>query len=129
MSTRPLRDRIAGVKAGKDVRGDALEFEPPAKIKSTARFALSKHLLAQSQSPAITDLQITAQNVAAKGDLLKKRYQNNSYSAEGTVTYFVRDHVTDTVSQKQTSKFELKFEDALDRNGFPDVNITEFSIY
>lgn len=129
--TRPLRDRIAGTKRNKAERGNVIEQPLDAKIKSTVKFALAKHFREKGFSVALAaPIEVESQNSNKKGDLLgrKQKYQNNSYTAEGWATYFLTPHAGGPPREKVRKQFSIKFGDALDSNGMPDIKINEFAV-
>lgn len=128
--TLPLSHRIKGVQKGKGKRGEIIENDPSDKVQVAVRTALAVYLRDKGCSPAVTALEVEDFTVAKKGDLLgrKKKYQNNNYTATGSITYFLREHAGDKVHEKQTSPFSVSFEDTLDGNSLPTLKIVKFEL-
>jgi len=123
---KPLSWGIKGVLKKKGVRGSPVQFKPAEKIPIAVKSALGDYFRKQGFSPATTELKVESFTCNPKGELFKKIFANNSYSAKGSITYFLREHAGDRVYEKQTSTFSIAFEDALDRNGMPFTSVTRF---
>jgi hypothetical protein len=127
--TLPLSSRVKGVLKAKGVRGNIVEYAPSEKIPIAVKYALALHLKEKGFSPAVVGNPVVDDFTSSKkGDLLKKKYQNNNYTARGSITYFLREIATDKAFEKQTSVFDLKFEDELDQNGTPSMKIVKFEL-
>jgi hypothetical protein len=127
--TTPWSHRIKGTHKTKGKRGDIIQYEPSEKVPLAVKLAIADHFRAKGFSPAVIDpIKIDEFTCNKKGDLLKKVFQNNTYSATGQITYFLREHTADVAHEKQTNPFSIKFEDALDEHGTPLMKVTNFEL-
>jgi hypothetical protein len=120
--------RIAGVKTGHKDRGEIIELPHPQKLEEALKMEVAK--LSEKNEEFKGHL-TWARNVktaefsfTSKGALLKDKWQNNVYSATGTVEINIRRLSPDRLLNPKTKEFSIKFEDALDNWGMPDLKVT-----
>lgn len=107
-------------------RGKINEMTPEGKAVEALKEALSlsggfgiKGTLCYA-----TDIKLDSVSTYQQGALLNKLFANNSYYAKGTAVIHTRDIATDTIGPKFKHSFRLKFNDKLDPQGLPDLDVT-----
>lgn len=117
--------KIKSVTRGKNP-GDVIEFSAEEKVPLALQDAVVEYPDFKSKYLTyVRDVKISKLTYSPKGELFGKKWQNNTYSAEGQVTLHHRSVAKDLVLQPRRKTFKLKFEDKLDNNGLPDVKIME----
>jgi hypothetical protein len=126
--------KIKGVEGGRN-RGEPIEYTPPEKVVLAVQDAVSHDavghrayfpgLLAAVERPSFVTEKF---NYSPKGDLLKGKWQNNTYSAEGMASILIVDLKSDTARPTRKIRYRIRFEDALDTLGQPDLTVSHFEI-
>lgn len=112
--------------AGKN-RGDVIEFMAEEKVLEAAKLALSEHFVPEGYRAYATDLRCLSFSSSPIGGLLRGKWQHNSYHAEVAGVVNRVDMAKDQLLAGRPMKFAINFEDALDKNGMPDLKIKTFS--
>ena len=118
---------IKGVKGGRE-RGTPVEYTPSEKVEPALKLAVTQHPEWQEFAVYVTDTKVKAMNFTPNGDPIRKRWQNNRYTAEGTATFNFRHKAKDKLFAPRTATFRLEFCDCADENGLPALKIEKFSV-
>ena len=125
-----MKRAIAGVSKNKKSRGDIIEMTPEDKVELAVKDAMAHHskwFPNWGQKLAwCTKLKISDSRYSAKGNLLKKRYANNSYTARGSLMAHLQEG--HSIFEPRLREFEITFCDCLDDNGIPDLTVEKFKI-
>lgn len=121
--------RFKGVvtKKGRN-RGDVIEYQPDEKVKVAIGVAITKHEAFNEMLVFPKKTEVKNLLTSAKGGLLKKMWQNNSYEASGRIEIARRHKEKDRVLRPLTFDFTIKLEDCLCPNGLPDLKTVEMSL-
>lgn len=123
--------RIAGVYAkdgvvgGKRVRrGDPIELSHDRKIVESVKIAATTY--SQEHLTYVTDVVLSGPAQSQpNGDPLKKKWENNSYTASGTCVLNRRSIAKDRILTPIKAKFKIRSSDSLDELGQPDLKVVE----
>jgi hypothetical protein len=121
--------RFKGVVTKKGTaRGDVIEYSPDEKVRVALGVAITAE--AQFSDLLVHPAKIEVKNLhfTAKGDPLKRLWQNNSYEATGRIDVARRDKAKDRILRPATYDFTIKVEDCLCSNGLPDLKTTELKL-
>lgn len=121
-------DRIKGVHKKKGLRGKAIPYEPEEKAPIAIKNAAARFFEKKGFSITVVELKVESFACNKKGEPFKKEYANNSHKAAGKITYFLREHKSDKTFEKQTSQFDISFDDAMDQHGVPETVVNEFKL-
>jgi len=125
MSTLNFKNVVRkGPKTGDIVEYSAEEKVPPA----LQRAASASEDFKNDYLVTVGDVKILNLNFAPKGELLKKMWQHNIYSAEGSAVFRLRHLRKDMMLKPTVRTFKIKFEDSLDHLGLPDLKIIELKV-
>lgn len=121
--------KIKGVYKDKSRYGEPVELSAEEKVGTALQEAVANDKgFVEKYLTYTRDLKIAELHYVPKGELLKKKWQNNIYTAHGTVTLHQRNIHTNAMTPPKATSFRIKFEDGLDANGLPDLQILEFSV-
>jgi len=123
-----MRRAIAGVHADKKRRGDIIELEPDRKAALAVKEGLASKTPWENILASGTNIVVDKLDFSPKGDLLKKKYQHNTYKARGTVKVLRRNAVKDIQLEPKDMRFKVSFCDCLDNQGVPDLTIDSFEV-
>lgn len=115
-------------KTGKRA-GDVIEYSPEEKIPLAVKEAVINQAPEGCQWLPC-DIAVDKFNfIPLKNKAIEdKRFTSNAYSANGKVYIKTLVHKSDKLFPKKEHSFSIKFEDALDYLGQPDLEVTEFNL-
>jgi len=119
--------KIAGVYTDKKRRGEPIEYTPEEKVPVAVIVAAANH--DPDFAISVEDVKATSFRFSQKGDLFKKKFQNNNYYAEGTAVFTKRRRVGDVLLEPREKRFTLEFCDCVSENGLPEFKINKFEIH
>lgn len=126
--------KIAGIKGGPQ-KGEVKELTPEDKVRYAVQGAFADGGLAQTEHyPDYLvicnrdEVKVERMNHVPRGDLLKGKWQNNTYTAEGSATVRPLHKQSNTQREPRVVRFRLIAQDALDVNGLPDLEVTQFTV-
>src|SRR5690606_12720460 len=99
--------KIAGTHAKGSLKGDVIELTPVEKVPVAVTVAAAVH--DPDSVISVSEVQLGATKHSAKGDLYKKRFQNDSYVSEGEASFTSRRKTTDTVLEPKKKRFKVEF--------------------
>jgi hypothetical protein len=118
--------KIKGVQGGKK-KGDPIEYSPDEKVPLAIQDAINSNNSFPGYSVFIKTTKIDKNIVAPNGDKLKGLWGNNSYSARGNVVFGKINQKGQPVNDAKLN-FSIKFNDVLDSNGLPDLNVVSLEM-
>lgn len=113
--------KIKGVTKGKNP-GDVVELSADEKVPLALLDAVISYPEFKDNYSSFTrEVTVKSLNFVMKGAPIKGMWQNNIYTAEGTVVVHRLDLKKNTPLQPKKYEFVLKFEDSLDSVNLPDL--------
>ena len=119
--------KFAGVHMDKKRRGEVIEYKPDEKVAPAVIMAAAHH--DPDYAISVTDVVPSSFRFSQKGDLLKKKFQHNSYHVEGEAVFTHRRRRGDVLLEPRKRRFSLQFCDCLSVNGLPEFKIDKFEIH
>lgn len=121
--------RFKGVVTKKGpARGDIIEYSPEEKVRVALGVAITTREEFSELLVHPAKIEVKNLNFAAKGDPLKRMWQNNAYEATGRVEIGRRHKAKDRTLRPASFDFSIKVEDCLCHNGLPDIKTTELNL-
>jgi hypothetical protein len=124
--------RIKGVSKKKGSRGEVIELNASEKAKEAVKLAVTLDAFKDDADFLyyVNDKSFTLEGEVSKtpkGNKLKRKWENNNYTATGEAIFAPRNIASGKLHQQKKKKFKIKFADILDGMGQPDLKVTEFS--
>lgn len=122
--------KIAGVAGGKN-RGDIIELSSEKKIMAAVGMGVNKWAETYKDGQYLafaTNVTIAQHTSSPHGNLLKGKWANNHYNAEGTLTLHLRNKAKDCQLEPKAKTYKINFYDGLDPLGLPDVVVDTITI-
>ena len=119
--------KIKGVQGGKH-KGDPIEYTAEEKVQPALKDGLDKYNLFPDHVTFIKEVKIENVQTTQKGELLKKLWANNHYTARGTAVVGRINKKNATPVKDTNIKFDIAFNDSLDVNGLPDLDVVSLVI-
>jgi len=121
--------KIKSIKRDGNNAGEITELSAEEKVPLTLTDALARHDWEDIKASAwFTDIALTSVRFFPKGDLLKGKWQNNTYQATGSIKLHLRRLDPDRLMAPKTKTFSLEFTDALDPIGQPDTKVVSLTL-
>ncbi len=111
---------ISGIKPTSN-GGEVIPCTPETKVKAAVTAAASGNW--DGYHTYVSDVLIEELTTNMAGDKFKKKFDNNRYTASGTVTVGRRDLKTDLLMNPTKVEYSISFNDCLDENGLPDIKV------
>ena len=121
--------KIKGVSPGSKTkrRGDIIEYSPEEKIPLAVKDAV--HAMApEGEVFIVTDVKVKSHHSIPRSIPNPKGFANNSYMAEGTVSFQRHTLADSKLFPAQPMDFKIEFEDKLDDLGQPDLSVNVFNV-
>lgn len=118
--------KIAGVHKTGKLKGEAIELTPAEKVPIAVKMAAASH--DENFAISVSDIKLGATRHSPKGDPLKKKFQHNSYVAEGEGVFAFRRRAGDVLLEPKKKKFKIEFCDCLDNYGMPELKVDKFEL-
>lgn len=121
--------KIAKVgKKGKQ-KGIVVELEDQVKVTGALKDAVVDFSESNEKGRwmnFVRDINVTKLDVQKKGRLLKGKFKNNNYSSTGSCVVHFKERKSGKIRPSRLMKFKLKFHDVLDRQGLPDLEVSDY---
>ena len=117
------------VKSGKN-KGDVIEYSAEEKAAEAVKLGIISHEMFKGYLVYVEKMTLDNGSISASpvGEKFKKLWANNTYSAKGQVTVARRHAARDKMVSAVTVGFVVKFRDALQENGLPDLKIDSLTL-
>jgi len=120
--------KFKGVISQGKRKGDIIEYSPSEKAVVALNDGITRHPLFEGYLVFSKTVEVTKVHPSTKGNPLKDLWQNNSYEAEGRATIVRRNIAKDQLLQPKEFSFQIKFEDKLQENGLPTLEIVDLKL-